>query len=378
MQNPTSRLLFDRKHKASKTTTGSVEVCVTHSGKRLYVSTGVQVTTTQWSASSMRVVKHPDAGEFNNRIEASLRRVRKAINTLVEADEFSLENLRAALDDTPAVATGNPCDWFASQLAQADVAAGTRKQRETFIKVWRSLPYFSTWAGFTLANIGKYDKLARERTTKPAGLYNYHKHLRAALADAVRHKLIKRSPYDDYKITPPRQDTTAIRYLTAEERDRIAALNLTGTCAAVRDCFILCCYTGLAFSDMKKITPDDILRDGDRVYLRDKRVKTGTPYKLTLLPPARAILERYGWQMPVPSLVVYNSYLTVIQEMAQVTTHLSSHVARHTFATWALSSGVKIETVSKMLAHTNVNTTQIYAKVLQQDVDAGFDLLAGK
>jgi site-specific recombinase XerD len=99
-------------------------------------------------------------------------------------------------------------------------------------------------------------------------------------------------------------------------------------------------------------------------------------YSITILPKAKEILERYGWSVPKITNQKCNQYLKAIQSACGIKTKLTMHVGRHTFATWALQKGVQIEVVSKMLGHSSINTTQIYAKVLQQSVDAGFDSLA--
>ena len=94
-----------------------------------------------------------------------------------------------------------------------------------------------------------------------------------------------------------------------------------------------------------------------------------------LLPKAQEILERYDYDLDRFTNQKCNQYLKAIQVMANIRTHLTMHVGRHTFATWALKKGVPIEVVSKMLAHTDIQTTQIYAKVLQEEVTKGFELL---
>ncbi|MCF0209212.1 MAG: tyrosine-type recombinase/integrase [Bacteroidaceae bacterium] len=88
-----------------------------------------------------------------------------------------------------------------------------------------------------------------------------------------------------------------------------------------------------------------------------------------------AILEKYNYNFKILSAQKINMHLKTVAAKAGVDINLTFHVGRHTFATWALSVGVPIEQVSKMLAHADITTTQIYAKVLQKDVDRGFDIL---
>ena len=134
-------------------------------------------------------------------------------------------------------------------------------------------------------------------------------------------------------------------------------------------------YTGLAYSDLVKIKKSDVFMQGDDYCIRDKRLKTGMPYTIVLLPKAIAILRKYDYNLNLMSNQKCNDQLKLIASMANLHINLTMHVGRHTFATWALTKGVGIETVSKMLAHSNVTMTEKYAQVLQTSVIQGFNLL---
>lgn len=138
--------------------------------------------------------------------------------------------------------------------------------------------------------------------------------------------------------------------------------------------FLLSCYTGLRLSDICAITKKNAYSMGGQIWIKGITVKTSSEYNLLLLPKALEILERYNWNMRESYMVVVYQ-IKLIERMIGIP-KLTFHMARHTFATWALSNGVRIEVVSKILTHTDIKTTQIYAKVLQKDVEAGFNLLA--
>jgi site-specific recombinase XerD len=91
-----------------------------------------------------------------------------------------------------------------------------------------------------------------------------------------------------------------------------------------------------------------------------------------------AVLEKYGWTVPKIDNADYNHLLKVVGTMANISTKMHTHLARHTFATWMLRNGAKIENVSKMLGHTNIRQTQRYAKVLAESVHEDFDMVAAK
>jgi len=145
----------------------------------------------------------------------------------------------------------------------------------------------------------------------------------------------------------------------------------------VRDMFVFSCYTGLSYVDMINLKPENIVanEEGDR-WIRTCREKTLIPVNLPLLPQALTILDKYknniralsdGRVFPIISNQKVNSYLKELADLCGITKNVTFHIARHTFATTVtLSNGVPIETVSKILGHTKITTTQIYAKVVER------------
>ncbi|MBC7398674.1 MAG: integrase catalytic domain-containing protein [Mucilaginibacter sp.] len=157
----------------------------------------------------------------------------------------------------------------------------------------------------------------------------------------------------------------------------------------VRDLFVFCCYTGLAYIDAICLTPSNIVVGIDNgLWIKTKRNKTLIPVNTPLLPKAVAILKKYendyrsisnGTLFPLLSNQKMNSYLKEIADLCVIDKNLTSHIARHTFATTVtLSNNVPIETVSKMLGHTKIGTTQIYAKVIEQKVSDDMAILRNK
>lgn len=149
--------------------------------------------------------------------------------------------------------------------------------------------------------------------------------------------------------------------------------------AAVRDIFLFSCLTGLAYSDTKKLKSRDIFIgiDGQQ-WIECKRKKSKSTSRIPLLPMAEEIVSRYrndprcvveGIVLPVRSNQKMNEYLKEIADLCGISKKLTYHIARHTFATTVtLANRVPIETVSKMLAHQKISTTQDYAKILDNKV----------
>ena len=176
-------------------------------------------------------------------------------------------------------------------------------------------------------------------------------------------------------------------YLTTEELQEMADKDMaTDRLTQVRDIFLFCCFTGLAYADVKKLHKWDIVTgiDGEK-WIAIKRQKTDTPSRIPLLPTAITLIQRYpdhpqcessGRVLPVLSNQKMNSYLKEIADVCSINKPITFHIARHTFATTVtLLNGVPIESVSKMLGHTNIQTTQHYAKILDIKVGADMALL---
>ena len=142
----------------------------------------------------------------------------------------------------------------------------------------------------------------------------------------------------------------------------------------VRDLFVFSCFSGLAISDVRNLREENIVLEEGELCLKGKRMKTKTPYRVQVLPPAWAIMERYrgkraGFVFDVPTNDIIHNGMHYIQRNIGMESPLTFHMARHTFASLiTLSAGVPIETVSRMLGHTNLRTTQIYAAVSSERI----------
>jgi site-specific recombinase XerD len=186
-----------------------------------------------------------------------------------------------------------------------------------------------------------------------------------------------------------REASEKIEYLTEEQMNKLLELTpVPGSQVAMaRDIFIFQMFTGLAYADTQKFDLSqykrEIVRDGITVEKTvrwrhiGERVKTGVPYVSMLLPPVVEVLERNGWRVPKMNNQRYNQMLKAIGMCIGVE-RLHSHMGRHTFATWMLSNGARIENVARMLGHTDIKMTQRYAKVLAEDVYDEFDAVERK
>ncbi len=154
----------------------------------------------------------------------------------------------------------------------------------------------------------------------------------------------------------------------------------------VRDLFVFSCFCGLSYSDVKILTKDNIQISFDgHLWIITRRQKTNTDSSIRLLEVPKRIIEKYkGYArdnrvFPVPSNATCNKILKKIAEQCAIKTRLSYHVSRHTFGTLlTISQGVPIETVSRMMGHTNIKTTQIYAKITKEKICKRYSLKKGE
>jgi site-specific recombinase XerD len=179
-------------------------------------------------------------------------------------------------------------------------------------------------------------------------------------------------------------------YLNEDEVQALTKKHFTiDRLGQVRDIFLFCCYTGLAFIDVFQLTRDRIAKgvDGNQ-WIFTCRQKTETPTRIPLLPQALVIVDKYkdhpkciakNTVLPVLSNQKMNSYLKEIADACGITKTLTFHIARHTFATTVtLNNDVPIESVSKMLGHKSIRITQHYAKIIDKKVSSDMQLLQQK
>jgi site-specific recombinase XerD len=239
-----------------------------------------------------------------------------------------------------------------------------------------------------------YQKFMKERKPllpkKPCGQTTVMKHierLRKVVNLAIKNEWLDRDPFMKFQPSFIRNDR---QFLTGEELAAIEARDYSIVrLQHAKDLFVFSCYTGLAYIDAFNLTPQNMSIGIDGGYwITTCRQKTDQPVRIPLLPKALEIIEKYkthpfvlakGKLLPVYSNQKLNAYLKEIADLCGIEKPLTFHIARHTFATTVtLTNGVPIETVSKLLGHTSIKTTQIYAKVIERKVSDDMSMLRTK
>jgi integrase len=231
------------------------------------------------------------------------------------------------------------------------------------------------------------EPLIASQPLKNNGIMKHMERFKKMTTIACKLDCIKKDPFTFFTASFTSYDRA---FLTMEELWDFEALELKDEgLIKVRDVFVFSCYTGLAHIDVKNLKPSQIVLgiDGDE-WIFARREKSKTPIKIPLLDKAKEILKKYSDRLyglnkdlvlPVYSNQKCNEYLKIIAAKCKISKNITFHVGRHTFATSVtLAHGMPIETVSKLLGHKKLSTTQIYARVLEEKLSEDIGVLKNR
>ena len=402
-------LVFDHHKRTPKGEEGPVEVRVTVNKKPYYINTGVKVREDRLVGNCIRDVRvkgadgvmrtTEDADTLNERLTTIVRLVENKVNRcLDERRPLDVAEIRRKVydlevsndDDAPTLVA-----WIKEQIPMLNVVKNTRQKYVTLCRRLTEFGQITRWEHLSVEAIYKWDAWLRvqdnELTTnqKAAGVEqaklgdkaveSYHKGLRAMLNRALKMGKITANPYDRLRGEFVSKKRDVVDYLTEEQMQKVMEITpVPGSQVAMaRDLFIFQMFTGLGYADTQIFDLSQYREVDGKWRFVGKRVKTGVPYVSMLLPPVVEVLKRNGWRVPRMNNQRYNQMLKAIGMVIGIE-RLHSHMGRHTFATWMLSNGSKIENVSKMLGHTDIKMTQRYAEVLAKDVYDDFEKVEKK
>jgi len=388
----TFRVLFFLKQDSRFVKTSApIYLRITVNGKRAEQSTKQIIDPKRWDPSSGRVKgNREDARVINSALDDLQLKVNRIHSRLVDLEqEVSAKSIKNILNgkDQNRKSIIEVFEYHNQQMKTQvgkDYSLGTYTRFETTLKHLKEFlkhQYQREDYGLSELNYSfithfeYYFKTVRNcnhNTTQ-----KYIRNLRKIVNLAVINDWLEKDPFAKYKVKlkEVKRDYLTKDDLIAMESKEFSIERLD----QVRDVFVFCCYTGLAYTDVEKLTSENISKglDGDYWIFID-RTKTGSPSNVPLLPKAQELIEKYldspvtknsGKLLPVISNQKMNAYLKEIATVCGINKNITFHIARHTFATTVtLSNGVSIESVSSMLGHKNLKTTQIYAKVVQEKV----------
>lgn len=400
----TINLLFAlKKAKILANGTAPIYLRMTMEGERLEFTTKRYINPSRWNASAQKMAgTHEEARAFNQYLKTLEQQVYDAHRQLIEARQpvtvQSLKDKVLGKSDTADIKMLVPIfkehNRRIAALVGKEYAPGTLERYTTSLK--HTIDFMQWHYGSQDIDIRKINHefitsyefyLQSEKNCCNNTTVKYLKNFKKIIRICLSNGWIDKDPFASYKA---RLTEVIPAFLTAEELESISKKHFVSErIIQVRDIFLFSCYTGLAYADVKKLKRSEITVGVDgQQWVFTSRQKTDTASRIPLLPVALDIINRYaehpqcsyeGRLLPVLSNQKMNAYLKEIGDICGITKPFTYHTARHTFATTVtLSNGVPIESVSKMLGHKNIRTTQHYAKILDTKVSEDMSVLRQK
>lgn len=401
MKTTVSILFYIKRAKVNNLGICPIYTRVTVNAKRFEYSTNKFVCPDKWSSEGSKVKgTSEEARTINSHLDYLKNQVIEAEKNLFKKDIIvTTDNLKNELFGlTEKTRTLIPIfqdhNSKIKELVGQEYAPGTLERYETSLKHTKE---FIKWKyNISDINIDKIDhsfiteyefylRTVRKCANNTAVKYikNFHKIINICLANGW----LSKNPFANYK---SKVKEVVREFLNETEiQDLMNKEFVSERLELVRDIFVFSCFTGLAYIDVKQLTRNNISLgiDGDK-WIFKNRQKTETMSKIPLLPTAEYIINKYADYpvclnekrlLPILSNQKMNAYLKEIATVCGINKELTFHIARHTFATTVtLSNGVPLETVSKMLGHTNLKTTQHYAKILDKKISDDMQVLKQK
>lgn len=378
----------------------NIYVRLTQNGKRVNISLKKKINISTWDEKSQRANgTDKDSRILNlylNEIQSKIYRIYEDFKK--EEKLFTSQMIKARFlgEDKKRFTFQNLIDYYNEKMQHklhkntiGQYKTSQRYMLEYILKEYEETDIFLSKLDYSFV-IGFEDFLrsyipkAGQNKIGNNTAMKHIKRLRRMVTLAYRMEWLNRDPFVNFKMKIEKKER---EFLTSEELQRIEDLNSSiERLVVVKDLFVFSCYTGISYSDIVELTNNNIVIgiDGNPWIMAD-RVKTGTPFKIPLLLQAQSLVDKYRDHLrtqrginllPRLSNQKLNSYLKEIADLCGIKKNLTFHMARHTFATTVtLSNGVPIETVSKLLGHTKLSTTQIYARVVEKKVSDDMALL---
>jgi len=367
------RAVFNRKKTATETVAASIEIVVCLQRERTYFSTDIKVTVEQWKGGF--VVNHPKAASLNGKIQKQIDDFEDIITAMrVLGKPMTISKFRDQIDCKKPNRISFLV-WMQERINARNLRIGTKRGHITTLLALERFGKIKSFDDLTRGNIYAFDLFLKEEnatttTGKPitrsqAAIHNYHKRLKSYVNEAYRLEMIKDNPYD--KFVDKRGETAKRPHLTKEQIYKL--LELRENCKNPESCkyidfFLVQIFTGMAYSDAKAFEYDKHVVEVDgELFIDGKRIKTGSTFFTPILPITMDVLKRNNFKIEVISNQKFNAFLKGIGMAIGCNFPLSSHMARHTFAITVTGDlGVPREIIQRMLGHSSIKTTEIYAR----------------
>lgn len=360
------RFVYDRKGitktDPKKPALVQIEVFDRTTRKKVYLSTGIKITKNQYSPNGGFSIKaHPNAVI----LKARAHKMYAQVEAFVASERcLKIEDVKNWNND--ALITASIIDFIREDLKKRNAAISTIRHCNSLISRLNSFGKIKTFSDLNYTIIEELDEHFRKYIKSQPVLYKRHTLFKGYIEKAKKKGLIKKNPYDDFELRKGKSEDPIFLY--EEELQRLIKYKPKGVIKdrleRVKDMFLFQCFTGMAYVDMASFNKDVIVENNGQKEIHGYRQKTKQRYMCLFLPIAEEIAEKYNYSLPVISNQKYNDYLKLLAQGAKIDKPITSHAGRHTFAVYLVNKGVSMESISKILGHSNIRMTQHYARLL--------------
>lgn len=367
MHNILLRYVFDRKKESSKTKQGllQIEVRIKGTDERIFISTGIKLYKNQFSDSLGFTCKNHDLAD------AITNKGRKIFSKI---ESFTLSDKCRSLTDVKnwnktGYELHSVIDFIEKEMRLRNMKYNTLKAHITLKNKLNNFGKIKIFDDITHTNIVAFDQFIREKQLANVSINKIHTLFNMYIKEAINKEYLTKNPYNTF--TPPKAKSTEPVFLTEEEVGKIKNVkNLSDRLERVKDLFLFQCFTGMSYIDMQNFSKDEIQIQDKNEIIRSSRIKTDESFILLFLPAAKAIAEKYNYNLPKISNQKYNDYLKLlmVHPDINISKNVTTHSGRHTFATYLINKEIPLESVSKILGHSNIKQSQHYARLLGKKV----------
>ncbi|HDR50030.1 MAG TPA: site-specific integrase [Mariniphaga anaerophila] len=388
-----------RKAQSDKKGFAPIYLRITVNGERSELSVNRKIAPTKWDARLQRAVgRSESARALNDYLDSVEVQVKKNFNELLDKQMDISAGILRDMQTGKFVKEHTLITIFEANNKLVKQEEGSKYSRSTIDQYTTTLNRLKAFlkkecncndmllTKLELTFIRRFEIfLKTEYNIHHNTIMKHLKQVKKVIHFAMEMGYLDRDPFLSHKTA---YKNVSREFLTADELSRIETHTFRiKRLEQVKDVFLFVCYTGLAYSDLKTLTKNNLSKGIDgKTWIIYDRNKTSIQARIPLLPMAQALIDKYENDpecnadnkiLPVKSNQKLNSYLAEIAELCEINKKLTMHIGRHTFATTVtLTNGVPIETVSKMLGHTSLKTTQIYSKVIDTKVAKEMDDLS--
>lgn len=376
MEKVIYNLVFNRKKQLNTTGEALIQVEAYYNKKKKYFSTKVYIQPSQWDSRRKSIKNHPNMDALNRKIRSFVTDLEQLeLQMWQSKNQFTLDDLK---NNDFKHNTASFLSFYQNELANTTLKESTKCNHFSTLTLVKGYKSNLCFDDLTFEFLCGFENYLLSKGYHRNTIAKHMKHLKRYINMAINKDLfdLQKYPFRKFKI---KYSETHRNHLTPDELKKIENIDLNSMHTRYQktlDAFLFSCYTGLRFSDIVKLTPDNVFQINNQTWLIFSSVKTDTEVKLPLfllfdgksIPLLKKYTNHDNCFFPLPDNSNVNKQLKKICKKAGITKNISFHCARHTNATLLLYNGANITTVQKLLGHRSVKTTQIYSNIMDMTI----------